>query len=181
MTLKELLEKLSPEQKIKIGSGTSYFYVGTVADVIENSTRIDRAIKQYWTEKARRQFIAVAKAAPTYNTYLLNAEKEWSKVGYADEKMPDVSYNGFLSAVNDYEKKLTERLKECRDVKHDQKKLEPLLSRKVKTHDRSISEREYKNIIVSGKENGAMWSADEAQLFPQIRFAQKEQSDDTNR
>lgn len=181
MTLKELISGFSGNQKLMIGSGSSYFYAGTASDVMDNSAKLDRAIKNYLTERAKRQFVLAAKNAPTYYSYLLKCEKTWAKAGYADDKLPDTSYDGFLKAVKKYERLMATKARQLRDVKHDKYFNMPILSRKVMDNGKSVLDAAVINIIIDGDESGAMWSFDEAKSFPLICFAQKESSDDTDR
>lgn len=181
MTLKELISGFSGDQKLMIGSGVSYFYAGTASDVIDNSVKLDHAIKDYLTVRAKRQFILAAKKAPTYYSYLLKCEKTWAKAGYADDKIPDTSYDGFLKAVKKYERLMATKARQLRDVKHDKYFNMPILSRNVINDDKSALDAAVINIVIDGDECGAMWSFDEAKSFPLICFAQKESPDDTDR
>lgn len=53
-TLKETLERMSPSQIVKIGSGNGYFYIGTVEDYLESSKEYDSQSVVHLEEYKRR-------------------------------------------------------------------------------------------------------------------------------
>lgn len=168
-TLKKTLRKLDPGQKIKVGAkeATSFFYVGTVDDLLDN-IQVYNAYCKLHIEKTRKRAEDLLKSTiANYPTLADYAKSECLMT------KPRLNYDGYIKVVNEWfnsVKKLNER-KERKSVWDNEF---------IKLPDREVlevamcdptSDYNVMRIIIRGHEYGKYWTADEAPKIPSCAFA----------
>ena len=142
MDLKQALENMSPNQKVKIGAkqGTGWFYCGTAKRFLDNVTEYDAEIRNKWTA-------IVAKA--------------WHNLERAMEQRRG------LVAIDDirrWAKNIVQKCDRIDTVTRTAKSYTPIDEREVlsiREADKTIDE-DTVNIMIAGHEYGAFWCFDEA-------------------
>lgn len=168
-TLKKTLRKLDPEQKIKVGAkeATSFFYVGTVDDLLDN-IQVYNAYCKLHIEKTRKRAEDLLKSTiANYPTLADYAKSECLMT------KPRLNYDGYIKVVNEWfnsVKKLNER-KERKSIWDNEF---------IKLPDREVlevamcdptSDYNVMRIIIRGHEHGKYWTSDEAPKIPSCAFA----------
>lgn len=155
MTIFTVLEEYKGETKLKIGSLSGYFYIGTVSDFCERSEEVDRELRSILVKK-RKERTAAREA-------LLN--REISLNAYA-RRTNTPTLEGYLISV-------TKWLDQVRQVSQTVEKAEKAIESYVRIEKRNVL-KTYKAdtaiegncviVILEGSEVGGFWTTGEGKV-----------------
>lgn len=158
--------------KIKIGAtdGSSFFFVGTVGEFIEESDKINRVVLTYDKETLENAKETLRRTKGFGRSYTAFESKEKARVAKLKEKSPkkykklkpdlsDENFDRYLKRVDARIKNLEATIKRKEGVLSG-----PLMcDREISEHfvADSVVDEDTIVIIVCGDENGRYWSFDE--------------------
>lgn len=160
LRLGDMLATMDPAREIKIGAenGSSYFYAGTVADIIENGPLYSRKLLNYaklLSTNASADLEQTLRNPPTLQRYALIQIKAQS---------PDYTYDGFKAMASIWLKTVRKRIENKTRRERQYREYVDLFSRTVhKSFDAdAIAGEDATVIIVEGFEYGQYWTTGDA-------------------
>lgn len=154
MTFGEWLEKASGTIKVGTVDGANFFYCGTVEDVKQNKFVYAEAFKQ----NARKR---VAAAKERVDKLLRHDPTPAEYIRAAVDDIP--SENGYLLFRRMWFTEMGRALRSLHRRESDLREMVELMDREVKDVRMATAyETDCQIVIISGRENGAYWTTDEA-------------------
>lgn len=148
--LYEFLKEYDGEIKIGADGGSSFYYCGTTADLMENMLTYEGLLHKYAEDRvkaAKKNLADVARKNPTPLDYII--------------KYPDGDAEGFLHFVNMWLKEYKIKTKTLKDAQERLKNYKTMLMREVMAVRDATAYDTGKIVILDGYETGAYWTQDE--------------------
>ena len=157
MTITKRLLALPPDQKIKIGAkgGTSFFYIGTAEDFVDNIWPYTTAARE-WNN---------GNCARAENLLRQALGKDHSPRDYCEKILLDpLSYptmQGYQSYVENYFANIATQKKYYERALKSKNCFRPLYEREVLEERKADADPGYLILIITGMESGIYWTSDE--------------------
>lgn len=173
MNILKAIEKYKDTQKIKLGSASGFFYIGTVGDLKDRIEVIDDGCKTFIRQ--RRQ--------STQETLVNWLGMDMTPSGWARTELkneePDLSVQNYINALDAYYRKV-KSAKENAELWYKRFLMfEHIWNREVTDIGKAKlpEENGYILIVLEGHEQGKFWTSDEAKEIPAVGFVQKEEEE----
>lgn len=155
MTINTVLEDYSGETKLKVGSLSGFFYIGTVADFCERTEEVDRELRAILVKK-RKERTAAREAL---------LQREVSMNAYA-RRTNTPTLEGYLVSI-------TKWLEQVRQVSQTVAKAEKAIESYVRLERRNVLKTYHADtaiegncviVILEGSEVGGFWTTGEGKV-----------------
>lgn len=170
--LKKFLEKQERETKIKIGAdnGSSWFYVGTVGDFLDNEETYEEKDISYFDNRvnsASDNLDIALNADTSYSGYAKQQYRQWKN----KSTRPNFTVQGYNTFLEYTAKQMTIKFQSFVKERTIRAERLPIMSREIvetRKADR-VADPGVLNILITGYEKGAFWVTEEAD-GPTVKF-----------